>query len=81
MEEIRDCVDDVVYVDGFLEFYKDGEMFTSINVNSDLRTELVGLINSHTHSTEDIVDYDEKTSIEIKKAYRLLSNQIRTYGA
>lgn len=34
----------------------------------------------HTHTSEDIEDLEENTSIEIKRAYNFLVNQIRRYG-
>lgn len=34
----------------------------------------------HTHTSDDIEDLEENTSVEIKRAYNFLVNQIRRYG-
>ena len=33
----------------------------------------------HNHSSSEIIDFDEKTGIEIKRSYRQLANAIRNY--
>ena len=61
MEEINDRIDDIIYNDGFLIFYKNNEVYKSFNI---------------TNTT--IVEATCET--EIKQAYTILSNKIRSYG-
>ena len=45
---------------------------TTLNNKSDI---------GHTHTSDEVSGVDTVAEIEIKKAYNLLSNKIRTYGA
>lgn len=36
--------------------------------------------SNHTHTVDDVTDFEDNTGVEIKKAYNILINQIRRYG-
>ena len=65
LEEIRERIDDVVYEDGFLKFYKNNTLFKTF----DLTTRSI---------VEEIAT--ETSEVEIKKSFRLLKDNIRRYG-
>ena len=65
LEEIRERIDDVVYEDGFLKFYKNNTLFKTF----DLTTRSI---------VEEIAT--GTSEVEIKKSFRLLKDNIRRYG-
>ena len=69
LEQIKDCIDDVTYEDGLLKFYKDHTLYKTFN------------ILNHTHTAEQVSGIPDVCEVEINKAYMLLVNKIRTYGA
>ena len=81
MEVINNLIDDVVYSDGYLHFYKDNAIFKSIDVRSDIWAELVEYVGQLQLDFEEMSTVNENIELEIKKGYRLLEAKIRTYGA
>lgn len=51
------------------------ELSEDINAKLDLKSDI-----GHLHTVSDITDFDDKTGIEIKKAFYQLTGSIRRYG-
>ena len=60
-------VDDIIIEDRMIKAFSNGDLlFTQC------------LDNTHNHSSSEVLDFGERTSVEVKQAFRLLNNYIRT---
>lgn len=93
---INSKINDITYDENHtLNIYANDKLIKSINIlNKDIFNEFLNenifdeIYNEldekadkiHNHVTDDIIDYEDKNAIEIKQAYLVLANKIRTYG-
>ena len=67
-ELIDNCLCDVKIQGNQLLFYKQDTVYFRLTVNN------------HTHTPEQVNNLDDTIGLEIKRAYTILTNMIRTYG-
>lgn len=69
-------VSEITYNDGVMEIYSNNGLLASYDLFSDIRDEFAPLI--HTHTSDDVSDFDLKTGTEVKAGLRRLATRIRT---
>ena len=78
-------VEDLEYSDDSLLVFKDGVLYKTISLPFVPEETILEWLSGksdvgHTHSARDIAGLDSVSEVEIKKAFRILETDIRTYG-
>lgn len=83
-EALDSKISDITFEDGVMTVLSEAGEISSFEFGTSFE-DLVDVPEtfpptSHTHDSEDINDFVDKTEVEINRAYRMLAEKIRTYG-